>query len=289
MRILFLAACAVYLSATGAASAADCTKGMLWPYVRGPGDCLTPDEIKSGKLGAYSGPVNTDPDVATIPRSAPAESGAVAPSAPASASPAPVVSAAPASPSAGTPAPPQSTAQSNAVTCHKGLLWPFVRSDGDCPTDTERKEGKTVYGNPAAVTPASAPPGAVVSAAPASPQSTAQSNAASCHKGLLWPFVRSDGDCPTDTERKEGKTVYGNPAALSPASATASTPTAPKVTPVSATGNATAVPATEQTPQPDAAAPTCHKGIFWPFVRQPGDCPTDAEKQSATKKPGSGR
>jgi hypothetical protein len=226
MRILFLAACAVYLSATGAASAADCTKGMLWPYVRGPGDCLTPDEIKSGKLGAYSGPVNTDPDVATIPRSAPAESGAVAPSAPASASPAPVVSAAPASPSAGTPAPPQSTAQSNAVTCHKGLLWPFVRSDGDCPTDTERKEGKT---------------------------------------------------------------VYGNPAALSPASATASTPTAPKVTPVSATGNATAVPATEQTPQPDAAAPTCHKGIFWPFVRQPGDCPTDAEKQSATKKPGSGR
>ena len=31
-----------------------------------------------------------------------------------------------------------------------------------------------------------------------------------CHKGWLWPFSRSAGDCLTETEKKEGHTgVYG--------------------------------------------------------------------------------
>jgi hypothetical protein len=29
-------------------------------------------------------------------------------------------------------------AATNSATCHKGLLWPFVREPGDCPTDAER-------------------------------------------------------------------------------------------------------------------------------------------------------
>jgi hypothetical protein len=32
---------------------------------------------------------------------------------------------------------------------------------------------------------------------------------------------------------------------------------------------------------PPAAAPAetgCHKGLLWPFVRDPGDCPSSAEQ-----------
>jgi len=35
---------------------------------------------------------------------------------------------------------------------------------------------------------------------------------------------------------------------------------------------------TETTPPP-AATPACRKGWLWPFVRKPGDCPTDAERR----------
>src|SRR5258707_13044837 len=56
----------VLFGASGSAFAADCTKGMLWPYTRNPGDCLTDVEIKAGKTGVYSGPVNTNVDVSSI-------------------------------------------------------------------------------------------------------------------------------------------------------------------------------------------------------------------------------
>src|SRR5258707_5555545 len=56
----------VLFGASGSAFAADCTKGMLWPYTRNPGDCLTDAEIKAGKTGVYSGPVNTNVDVSSI-------------------------------------------------------------------------------------------------------------------------------------------------------------------------------------------------------------------------------
>lgn len=32
---------------------------------------------------------------------------------------------------------------------------------------------------------------------------------------------------------------------------------------------------------PATYAATCSKGVLWPFVREPGDCPTDAEKASS--------
>ena len=41
MRVFAIAACVAFFLNTGAAFAADRSKGMLWPYVRNPGDCLT--------------------------------------------------------------------------------------------------------------------------------------------------------------------------------------------------------------------------------------------------------
>src|SRR5260221_4690281 len=66
MRLLIFAASVVFFAASGSAFAADCTKGMLWPYTRNPGDCLTDAEIKAGQTGVYSGPVNINVDVSSI-------------------------------------------------------------------------------------------------------------------------------------------------------------------------------------------------------------------------------
>ena len=44
MRILIAAGVTLFLASSGSAMAAECTKGLLWPYVRNPGDCLTDDE-----------------------------------------------------------------------------------------------------------------------------------------------------------------------------------------------------------------------------------------------------
>lgn len=43
-------------------------------------------------------------------------------------------------------------------------------------------------------------------------------------------------------------------------------PAAPQMVPVLPPGAVAAVPA------------PCRKGVLWPFVREPGDCPTDAER-----------
>jgi hypothetical protein len=102
-----------------------------------------------------------------------------------------------------------------AAECHKGLLWPFVRDHSDCAADAGKENGENrVHGGsgmtPTAVnasTVMAAPAGAAAPAAsgssgtPATAGGTAASDAtsaASCHKGLLWPFVRDPGDCPTD-------------------------------------------------------------------------------------------
>src|SRR5260221_6838575 len=66
MRLFTFVASVAFFAASGSAFAADCTKGMLWPYTRNPGDCLTDAEIKAGKTGVYSGPVNTNVDVSNI-------------------------------------------------------------------------------------------------------------------------------------------------------------------------------------------------------------------------------
>jgi hypothetical protein len=157
----------------------------------------------------------------------------------------------------------QITAAPAAASCGKGLFWPFVRDNGDCPTEVERTSGAKT---PVSV-PASAPAQATtvatpavvtqVSAAPAAPA------AASCGKSWLWPFVRDAGDCATAADKANVST------SAAPASS------APAVVPASATMAAPAA-----APQP-AAAPAetgCHKGLFWPFVREPGDCPSSADQ-----------
>src|SRR5215468_7097920 len=73
MRVLAIAAFAAVLFASDEAGAA-CTKGMLWPYVRNPGDCLTDAETAGGKTGVYNGPLNTAPDVSAIKIEQPAQS-----------------------------------------------------------------------------------------------------------------------------------------------------------------------------------------------------------------------
>ena len=62
MRKICLIACVSLLmgslvTSAGPTLAADCTKGMLWPFVRAAGDCLTDGEIAAGQKGAYNGPM----------------------------------------------------------------------------------------------------------------------------------------------------------------------------------------------------------------------------------------
>jgi hypothetical protein len=222
MRVVLAMTASVFLFATdgSALAAAGCSKGMLWPYVRNPGDCLTDVEIKAGQTGVYNGPVNTNPDVAGIHPVAPVQNGPVT----GGTSPAPATANTTGSATRTTNgAQRTATIQRNGdVVCHKGALWPFVRAAGDCLTDVEKKNGQTgVFGGGApGVTPvstasvsttkadgAAAPnssAGNATSAATASNERTVAAPEPACRKGLLWPFVRRDGDCPTDAEKKRG-------------------------------------------------------------------------------------
>src|SRR6185437_6163421 len=97
--------------------------------------------------------------------------------------------------------------------CNKGWLWPFVRDSGDCQTEVERKSvGNSPYScSPAtpvsvtptqmsAVQPGNQPNPPTVAAPANAPSSSPVSAPASCTKGLLWPFVRGAGDCPSDAQ-----------------------------------------------------------------------------------------
>src|SRR5262245_34577038 len=66
MRVLAIVALVLLMGADQSASAASCNKGMLWPYVRNPGDCLTDGEIAAGARGVYNGPVDTNPNVGAM-------------------------------------------------------------------------------------------------------------------------------------------------------------------------------------------------------------------------------
>jgi hypothetical protein len=232
-----------------------CNKGAFWPFYREPGDCLTDQEKKEGHTGVYHGEaVVTQVNAAT----------GTAPQA------------------AGTVPLPTATAPSAAVSvqaCRKGWLWPFIRDSGDCPTVIERSEGRTgAYGGSPAITQVSATPAQTPQAAPtsASPTPTATPPAAStpaCSKGLFWPFVKSAGDCPTDTEKSEGHTAaYSSNPSVTPVNAS------PADMPRAA-GTTAAPAAATSTMPPVASAPACNKGWLWPFVKSAGDCPTDAEKK----------
>jgi hypothetical protein len=181
---------------------------MLWPYVRNPGDCLTDSEIKAGQAGVYNGPVNTNPDVSGIKVETPAQGGPLTGTSGPTTSPAPGTSTT----SAGTGT--TGTQRNADVSCHKGLLWPFSRSPGDCLTNVEKKEGHAgVYRADAVVTQVSATGAASGTGANNSGGSTAAASndtstappVQTCSKGALWPFVRHPGDCPTDAEKRRGK------------------------------------------------------------------------------------
>ena len=205
MRLLPFIASVIFFAASGSAFAADCNKGMLWPYTRNPGDCLTDAEIKAGKTGVYSGPVNTNVDVGSIkPETS-------TPSTPSSGggSTGGFFSGGLFGGSSSTPSKPSTTATApsgNAVSCNKGTLWPFVREPGDCLTATEKATNKTGVYRGAEVAQASVNTAPASDAGAGNPPANAPAPPASstpaCQKSWLWPFVRKSGDCPTDAEKK---------------------------------------------------------------------------------------
>jgi hypothetical protein len=219
-----------------------------------------------------------------------------------------------------------------AADCNKGFLWPFMRSAGECLTQTEKSQGMTgVYGGAGeaqgGATPVQIPPApqsntaavsagassaAKVSATPAAvpAAATAQASAvtatpsaasASCQKGFLWPFMRSAGECLTQTEKSQGMTgVYGGAGEAQGGTAPLQVPPAPQTNTVAASAGASsaakvsatpaAVPAaaTAQAsavaPATSAASSSCQKGWLWPFVREPGDCPTGQDRKNGAER-----
>lgn len=229
MRALTLTACVVLFAASqgSALAASSCGKGMLWPYVRQPGDCLTDDELKAGQRGVYQGPVDTNPDMSNVKVETP-----------------PV----------------------NTVTggSSGGLFSRIMGGGGGSSTPATVQSGQEPSG------PSLNGPGF---SAPAARRADAD-----CSKGWLWPFVRNPGDCLTNAERDNGQTGVYRADQVVASAAPAAAP--PSVTPVGAPGRATTeAPAGSTETPPPAAEPACRKGWLWPFVRRPGDCPTDAERR----------
>ena len=247
---------------SGSSLAAECTKGMLWPFVRAAGDCLTDAEIAAGQRGVYSGPTNTNVDVSAIkPAEVPAQTGSVSGGGNGRSDGALIETSV-----FGASAPTRIVPQ-----CHKGILWPFQREPGDCLTEAEKREGQSgVYGGAEAVN-----QGGAITAAPANTAGSAAQQASSpakivaqCNKGILWPFKREPGDCLTESEKREGQTgVYGGGAAVTQASATTAAP--------AEAGSAAPAQASQPAPQ----TPGCSRSWLWPFVKNSGDCPSQADKK----------
>jgi len=242
MRVLTLTACVVLLAAAdgSALAASGCGKGMLWPYVRQPGDCLTDDEIRAGQRGVYNGPVNTNPDMSGVRVETPAQSTGVT----GSSAPAPAATA-----TTGAPGAANAPATANAPVAASG--------------------GATLFGGPATT------PGPTLNgpgfSLPAAPRVVGE---ARCRKGWLWPFVRDPGDCLTDAEKGMGQS---GPYRAEEVVASAAPAAGPGVTQVSAAGPA-ASGSSSGNVETAPSAPACRKGWLWPFVRRDGDCPTDAER-----------
>jgi hypothetical protein len=235
------------------ATAASCNKGYFWPFYRSSGDCLTDIEKKNGRSGVYGGGTGITPAGAssTVTSGPPA-------------APTPTASAITVTP--GPTAGGAATDTSGGATCHKGLLWPFVRDSGDCPTDAEKKSGERVA--PAAFRSngiTSAPPAAAAAAPSSGTQATSgapihdASATASCRNGLLSFLL---DDCRTNSENK----VTTVPVSAQMPAATASSG-----------GNTQAT--SGSVPANDTTAANCRKGILWPFIRGSADCPTADDKK----------
>ena len=264
MRKFSLVACGSLLMgsllmSSGPTSAADCAKGMLWPFVRAAGDCLTDAEIAAGQKGTYSGPTNTNVDVSAIkPADVPAQTGSTGSIGSTGNSNGALIDTS----IFGAEPPARSVAQ-----CHKGILWPFNREPGDCLTEGEKREGQTgVFGGAAAATQAS-----VISTVPASgtpsqgSQPASVPQAVSCSKGWFWPFVKESGDCLSAGDKQAGQTGASGGAAVTQPSATTTVPVSADTPQIS-----------QPAPAPQAAS--CSKSLFWPFVKVSGDCLSDADK-----------
>ena len=131
MRNTIAAAAIAMLASSGSAFAADCTKGLLWPYVRNPGDCLTEDEIKTGVYqGAPQGPVDVD--------------------------------------NIKSPAPTQPAIPVTAQDCHETGIWPF-RSE-ECTPIAKTSATNSAPPPPQPAVSNSSPPAPVPAATPAAPR-----------------------------------------------------------------------------------------------------------------------
>jgi len=87
-------------------------------------------------------------------------------------------------------------------------------------------------------------------------------------RGLVYTELEAVGAM---TDLHSG--VYGGAAAVTQASATTAAPGAP-----TATGTST------EAPQPAPQAVSCSRGWFWPFVKDSGDCPSEADKRNPGQK-----
>jgi len=146
----------------------ECNKGLFWPFVRNPGDCLTDAERRSGMTGTYRGSEVEEADD-TAEAAAPA---------PPSASPAPTA-----------PNPPQDVASPAGAA--PGPASPAAGAAAVQPAAAQRAEP---VGSPAVEEPA------------AEDDRTTYTGAGGCTKGIFWPFVRRAGDCLTDAEIRSGMT-----------------------------------------------------------------------------------
>ena len=162
--------------------------------------------------------------------------------------------------------------------CNKGIFWPFARSPGDCLTDTERESGMSGTYRGSEVP---EPDSGAEAAAPAQ----AQQSAPLSEEAVPSVVPSGSNSSPTVPSPTVPSPTVASPTAASPLPATPTTGAA-TVQPASAQAARPVVEsAIEEGPASDdrttyTGPGGCTKGIFWPFVRQAGDCLTDTEISS---------
>ena len=196
----------------------ECNKGIFWPFVRDPGDCLTDAERRSGMSGTHRGSEVPQAETAEPALQSPASQSLTSQSNAPDASPAQAQQSAP--PSEGN-APPAAPANPNSTP---NVASPAVSSPPTAPPNAQMPAPANVP-TPAQASvsapaeepeqAASAQPVAAQNVQPASEAEAVQDPASDgratytgdggCTKGVFWPFVRRAGDCLTDAEIRNGR------------------------------------------------------------------------------------